>query len=681
VPSYHLGIDIGGTFTDLSLFDSETGHLLGLKTATIPADPARGVANGLELLAERGVALDEIGYFVHGTTIGVNAIIQRRGARIALLVTAGFRDVLELARLRLPTPWDFNGHRPAPLLPRELVLPVRERMRHTGAVETPLTEEEIARVVAGVRAFDVEGVAICLLHAYANPVHERALRDALRAGIPGLFVSSSSEVWPQVREYERSLVTVMNAYVRPPLDRYLGALETTLQERGVPARPYLTRSNGGIMTTTAARAHPVQTLLSGPASGVTGALGVARAAGLRDVITFDMGGTSADVALVTGGAVELSREARVGDFPLFLPVVGVASIGAGGGSIAWLDGSGVLKVGPRSAGADPGPACYGLGGAEPTLTDAFLLSGYLNPERFAGRVRLDEEAARAAVTPLADALGLTIEETAGAIERVALATMYTELSGVLEQRGVDPREFTLVAFGGAGPVVACRLAAEMNIPRVLVPVAPGTLSALGALQADVAADFIRSVHWPLAAAMDDGVRRAVEELETQARDWLADEAPAVQNVDLRWSADMRYVGQSHEIETPLPAAPLHAGETKPLAEALHAAHLRLFNHNDPAAAVEMINLRLRASGQLPQRLENGPRIDPRDDAGPSGSRDILGNGATHAAIYARDALGSGQRITGPAIVEQTDTTTVIPPGWVGVVDPFGNLAITLDADL
>ncbi len=674
---YHLGIDIGGTFTDLSLFDSLTGQIIGLKTPTVPANPARGVADGLDLLEEQGIALEEIGYFVHGTTIGVNTIIQRRGARIALLVTEGFRDVLELARLRLPAPWDFYGQRPAPLLPREQVVPVRERMRHNSAVETPLTDDEIARVIAELRALGVEGVAICLLHAYANPAHERAMETALAEHAPELFVSSSSDVWPQMREYERALVTVMNAYVRPPLVHYLNDLETMLRTRGVTARPYLTRSNGGIMTTTAAKEHPVQTLLSGPASGVTGALGAARQAGFTEVITFDMGGTSADVALVTSGEIEFSREAVVGEFPLFLPVVGVVSIGAGGGSIAWLDGAGVLKVGPRSAGADPGPACYGLGGTEPALSDAFLLCGLLNPERFAGKARLDVEAARAAIAPLAEALGLTAEEAAGAIVRVALATMYTELSGVLERRGVDPRDFTLVAFGGAGPVIACLLAEEMQIPRILVPTSPGTLCALGALKADIAADFIRSVHWAFSISMGADLLAAMDELEDQAGAWLEHEAPAVETTSLRWTADMRYVGQSHEIETKIDPAALRAGDSTTLANAFHAAHRRIYNHDDPKAAVEMINLRVRAIGQLPRRLERDPELASTTAGKPTGSREIAIAGQTRtASVYPRDDLGRGQRIPGPAIVEQADTTTFIPPGWHADVDRIGNLVIT-----
>ncbi len=673
---YRLGIDIGGTFTDLSVLDSQSGHRFGFKTPTVPQDPAQGVANGIALLAEHGVRPQDIEYFVHGTTIAVNAIIQRSGAHVALLVTEGFRDVLEIGRLRLPIPFSFYSQRVAPLLPREVVLPVHERIRHAGTVETPLTDAEIERVVDAVAALEVEGVAICLLHSYANPQHELALKDALIRHEPHLFVSCSAEIWPQMREYERALVTVMNAYVRPALSRYLDNLERMLDAIGVQVRPYLTGSNGGILTTTAAKERPVLTLLSGPASGVIGAVGVAAPAGFLDLITFDMGGTSADIAVVEDGHVAYSREERIGDFPVILPAVGISSIGAGGGSIAWLDGADVLKVGPQSAGADPGPACYTAGGTEPTLSDAFLLCGYLNPARFAGKTRLDEGAACAAMSKLAGPLGLSVPETASAVVQVALANMYAEFSSVLERKGLDPRDFTLVAFGGAGPVVACLLAEEVNIRRVLVPPSPGTLSALGALKADVMSDFIRTVHWRLDQPIGPSMRTAVGELARMATTWLEQEAPTVARAELQWSADMRYVGQSYEVEVPLAEAWLRDGDPPPMADAFHAAHRRIFYHADPAALVELINLHVRAVAQMPKPPEW--QLAAASATGPelTDTRVINCKGVwQEARVYQREGLGLEKRISGPAVVEQSDSTTVIPPGWQAIVEPHGNLVI------
>jgi N-methylhydantoinase A len=394
-----------------------------------------------------------------------------------------------------------------------------------------------------------------------------------------------------------------------------------------------------------------------------------------------MGGTSADVALITGDEVEFSREAQVGDFPLFMPVVGVSSIGAGGGSIAWIDGTGVLKVGPRSAGADPGPACYGLGGEEATLSDAFLLCGYLNPDRFAGKARLDESASERAMARLAGRLGLGVAETASAIVRVALASMFTEFSAVLERRGIDPRDFTLVAFGGAGPVVACLLAEEVNIRHVLVPRAPGTLCALGALHADVMSDFIRTVHWRLDRSAAHALSHAVAELHDQGRKWLELEAPAVAEIAYRWSADMRYVGQAYEIETPVELDWLQGGHVPQLADAFHAAHRAIFNHADPAAPVEMVNLRVRASGHLQDESALRPAAVQDGEGETSGERAIEINGrCQRAAIYERARLAIGQRLSGPAVVEQADATVVIPGGWFAVVDPHGNLVIEQKAD-
>jgi N-methylhydantoinase A len=676
-PRYRLGIDIGGTFTDFSLLDSESGELLGFKTPTVPADPARGVAVGLEHLRAHGIDLSRIEYFVHGTTIALNSVVQRSGARIALLVTAGFRDVLELGRLRLPIPWNFYSRRPAPLVPRELVVPVRERIRFGGPVETALEPDEIERVVEAVVSLEVDGVAICLLHSYAEAAHELALRDALAEAAPDLFVSCSSEIWPQLREYERTLVTVVNTYVRPAMVRYLDGLERAALSTGIPARPYITRSNGGIMTIAAAREEAVQTLLSGPASGVIAAAEIAARAGFADLVTLDMGGTSADVAVVENGRIADSRDERVGDFPIILPAVGISSIGAGGGSIAWLDGAGVLKVGPESAGADPGPACYGLGGGRATLSDAFLLCGYLNTERFAGGFRLDAKAARLAVEKIAEPLELDASEGAEAIVRVALANMYAELSAVLDRRGLDPRDFTLVAFGGAGPIVACLLAEETNIGRVLVPPGPGTLCALGALHAQVVTDVVRTLNAPLDRLDGPALAAAFGPAAARGRAWLEREAPPTARAEVLLSADMRYVGQAYELEVAVQPEWLEAGDLRPLADAFHDRHERAFFHADREAPVEIVDLRVRAVGELPRPPDWNPQAPSEGAIEVQRTRRITVAGARHEAlVYARESLAIGATIDGPAIVEQSDTTTFVPAGWRVLIDGRANLLAT-----
>src|SRR5437879_3371180 len=456
-----LGIDIGGTFTDFTLFDTETGELLGLKVPSTPHEFAEAVRVGLARLAdEHGVDLREIGTVVHGTTIAVNTLIQRTGARLGLLVTDGFRDVLELQRLRLTNPFDLHGSLPLPCMPRARVAEVRERLRADGRVDTPLDESSVREAVRQLtRAGQgVEGLVISLLHAYRSPAHERQARAVAEATNPGLPVTASSDVWPQAREYERTALAVLDAYVQPKVRRYLEGFEQALAARGAPAMAHVTKSNGGIMPVAAARTQTAATLLSGPASGVIGAAYVAGRAGLPNVITLDVGGTSADMAVVENGRPRVSTSEHIGGVPVMMPVVGVSAIGAGGGSVAWVDDVGLPKVGPQSTGAEPGPACYGRGGKNATLTDAFLVSGFLDPDRFlGGRMRLDRSLAEAAIARFAGRLGMTPDEAVESVVRVAVSNMYAEFTKILSRAAVDPRDFALVAFGGqsyeiAGPV-------------------------------------------------------------------------------------------------------------------------------------------------------------------------------------------------------------------------------------
>lgn len=674
-----VGIDIGGTFTDLAAVD-HLGREVHLKTPTVPEDPIAGVVRGLELLEQRGISGPNIGYLVHGTTLALNTIIQRSGARVALLATAGFRDVLELGRLRLPQPWSFYSARPAPLIPRELVIPVRERMGVDGTIVQALDRAEIDRVAEAVAEADVQSVAICLLHAYAAPAHEIALADAIAKRLPHVLVSRSSDLWPQAREYERALVTVMNAYVQPAISRYLGKFGAALIERNVAVRPYITKSNGGIMTAEAARERVVQTLLSGPAAGVVGAVEVARSAGASDVITLDVGGTSADVAVIRAGVPVASHDERVGDFSVVVPAVGVSAIGAGGGSIAWFDAAGVLKVGPRSAGSAPGPVCYGSGGTEPTLTDAFVVAGYMSPSRFAGRSGLRVDLATEALAALGARLKLDAPGAADAVIRVALANMYTELSSVMERHGLDQREFTLLPLGGAGPVVAAQLADELRIGNVLVPRSPGTLCAWGALHAEVASDFIRNVGAAVGELDSERIQTTVDSLAAEANQWLLREAPATSQHQLRWTADMRYRGQSYEIEVPLKLEWLRATSAEALECVFHDAHQRVFSHHDPSGMPEIVSLRLRAIGTVDD-ARRATSTFPRDPTlavlGQSRRRRmaLFAGTAVETSLYERDELEAGHVIAGPSVVEQQDSTVVIPPNWVAEVAGDGTLLL------
>ncbi len=673
---YWLGIDIGGTFTDFTLYDTGSHSVTGLKVPSTPPDFARAVEDGLDQLAgEHGIDLREIDVVVHGTTIAVNTLIQRTGARLGLLVTEGFRDVLEIQRLRLPNPLDLHGGRPEPLIPRARVAEVRERLRADGRIDTPLDETGVAEAAQGLAAQGVEGLVVSLIHAYRDPTHERRARAVAETAVPGVSVSTSHEVWPEAREYERTALAVVDAYVQPKVRRYLEGFEAALAARAVPAVPYVTKSNGGIMPVAAARRQTVTTLLSGPTSGVIGAAYVAGAAGLGNLITLDVGGTSADIAVVEQGRPRYSTAEHIGGIPVMMPVVGVTAIGAGGGSIAWVDEVGVPKVGPVSTGAQPGPACYGRGGKEATLTDAFVVSGVLDPEHFlGGRMRLDPALAEEALRRFADPLGMGLNEGAESVVRVAVSNMYAAFTKILSRAGIDPRDFTLVAFGGAGPLVGGLLAREVGIPAVFVPRSPGTLCALGAITTDILNDAVRTVHGRLDSL--DLVALAGEQraLEAELLAWVDRHQVQMEGTSFRHGADMRYVGQSYEIEVPVDPEWLRTGAALRVLEAFHRAHGRVFGHADPRAPVEVVNVRVQLRGLRP-RVPLA-EVGAGTGVAPIGERRLWLDGApVRARVYDRATLGRGDRVVGPAIVEQPDTTVLVPSADVADVDRFGNLLI------
>ncbi len=675
---YRIGVDIGGTFTDFSVYEVDSGRVFGLKSPTVPHDPVEGLAAGLEALErERGVPPAEVEYFVHGTTIAVNTLIERKGARLALLVTKGFRDLLIIQRLSVPRPQYWWGDRAVPLIPRELVFEIDERLRADGSVQTPLSEASVKAAVAAARAAGVEGLVVCFLHSFRDPAHERAARVVIEREAPDMFVCCSSEIWPRMREYERAIISIVNAYVMPRVSGYLGKLEGRLGALGLPATPYITQSNGGVMTARRARDVPAETLLSGPASGVIGAVQTALQESIADIITLDIGGTSADVAFVNGGRPQISQSEHVADFPIMMPVIGVSSIGAGGGSIVWLDEAGVLRIGPESAGSDPGPACYGRGSERPALSDAFLSGGYLNPKTFAGgRVSLRRDLAEKAMAGIAAGLRTDLSGAVEGVLRVTVASLYAELSNLAAQRGVDVRDYTLVSFGGAGSLVACRLADELGIRNVLVPLEPGTLCAMGALSADVASHFVRSTLCALEGAQNV-LAEAYHSLEREARDWLKAEAPSLPSVQLLVSADMRYLGQSFEVDVPLEPDWVLAGDLSAIAATFHDVHRRVYAHADPTVAVEVVDLRLMIAGVMPK--PSFPRLPPAAAPGPAlpaGRRRLLtGDGGDEVPAWRRQDLRARQTIAGPGVVDQDDTTVFLPAGWGGTVSETGNLIL------
>ncbi|TMV90792.1 hydantoinase/oxoprolinase family protein [Thioclava sp. BHET1] len=669
---WKIGVDIGGTFMDFCALEVRSGRIVSLKVLTTPEDPGAELGAGLDLLAERET-LDPalISRFVHGTTVGINTIIQRKGAQLALFTNAGFEDVIELARLRMPDMYSLFCHRPEPLVPRDRIFGLPARMRADGQRRDPPLEA-VADAVAQARAAGAEGIVIALLHAWRDPGQEIAIRAQIEAIAPDLFVFTSAEVWPVIREYERSSTALLNGYVHPRVSGYLEALEARLALRNVPARAMLTKSNGGVMTASEGRRDCVSMLLSGTASGVTGAAWLARQAGESRILTLDIGGTSADFALIIDGEVQFGSDELVGEFPLHIPSVSVSSIGIGGGSIASVDAQGVLRVGPESAGSTPGPACYSRGGTRATVTDAMAVCGWLGHSEMAyGQLRMDVELARAAVQELADQLGRSAEETAQAILDIAVSEMFVEVEKLSSRAGVDLREFALMPFGGGGPMLGAFLARELGMPRVIASRRPGVVSALGGLVADLKGDFIRTVFAPLEAARLPDLQAQFQALSREGCDWLAAQGHDGA-IDLRLSADMRYSGQSYEIEVAI--APDHLSDLPGFAQAFHETHARIYDFSDPDGQIEIVNLRLSAvgAGQKPELSE----IAEISTAALRHVPVYIGEWQ-EIALYDRASLPPGAQFAGPCIVSQEDTTFAIPAGAVARVDDKLNIHLSL----
>ncbi|QRF32697.1 hydantoinase/oxoprolinase family protein [Bacillus safensis] len=682
--SYRLGIDIGGTFTDLSLINEATGELTELKTPTVTDDPAQGIINGLNLLKKRGVDLSKIQYLVHGMTIGLNTLLQRKGADLALFVTEGFQDILSLQRLRLPIPYDFNSRLPEPMIPRKHVYPISERLIHDGTIKKPLHLQQLDDAVQHVMSKKLAGIVISFLHSYQNPVHELQAKAYINHHYPQLEVLTSSELWPQMREYERTVMSVVNLYIQPKVKQYLKTLKSRLKEEGVPISPYITQSNGGLMDAESAAASPVKTLFSGPAAGVIGAARIAASASEPNLITFDVGGTSADISIIQNGQPTMAQSNQLSGFPIILPSVAMYSIGAGGGSVAWIDQGGLLKAGPESVGSNPGPASYGKG-EKAALTDAFLICGYLNQERFAGgHLQLQLSAAKKAFQPIADQLNKTVEEAADQLIQVAVANMYTELSNVMEQQGFDPRDFSLLAFGGAGPVVANFLAREIHAKNVVVPPSPGTLCALGALTADFIHDAVLSKKICLQDYSINQLKQDYEMLSRKATDWVSQQnIQHINQTSILLLADARYQGQAFEIELPLSIDWLkQEQDMHQLIEAFHKLHQRQYGHRDDQAKIEFTHLRVRVIGETPPLPFSPVHESIGQSLKPYEYRRIfIEEKEYEASVYNRDTLSVGSIVNGPAIIEQDDTTTLILPNWTGSIDLSGNLVISKEVAL
>jgi N-methylhydantoinase A len=692
---YRLGVDIGGTFTDATLVDEMTGEIRIGKILSSPEDPSLSFLEATRrMLTREDVAPNQVATVVHGTTVATNAIIEGKVAKTGFITTDGFRDMLEIARQTRPSPYDLRFEKPRSLVPRHRCFGVPERLDAHGRVLTPLDEAAVRRVAAEMRQDGVESVAVCFLHAYVNASHEERVREILREAFPEAVVSLSTEVAPEIREYLRASTVVINAGIRPIVSRYLEKIETRLREFGISAELLIMQSSGGVFTFSSARSKPVFIVESGPAAGVIAASHLGSTLGYGNVISYDMGGTTAKAGLIQNGIPRVTKDYEVGaaagagvgsqrgsGYPIRTPVIDLVEIGAGGGSIAWIDSGGMLRVGAESAGADPGPACYGLGGTRPTVTDANVVLGRLNPGYFlGGEIELDVERARDAIqTHCADPLGLEVVEVAHAIVEIANLAMVNALRLVSVQRGYDPREHVMIAFGGAGPVHANRLAAEVGVPLTLIPLSPGTTSAMGLLVTDLKHDYSVTHVRRIDRVDPTAVARAYRTIEEDGKAALIREGIPPEDVSFLRQVDVRYVGQSYELTMPLLGGAFESAEFARIAERFHHEHEQIYGYSAPDEPVELVNLRLTAIGTIAKpRLRE---VTPGGDAGVArkGTRAVYfaeSGGYVDCPIYDRYLLSAGSVVAGPAIVEEFDSTSVIHPDYRALFDRFGNLLLS-----
>ena len=683
---YRIGIDVGGTFTDVTLLNSETGKYYTYKLSSTLHDQSVAIANGTkETLELYGIPVDQLEYFGHGTTVATNMIIERKGAKTALITTKGFRDLLEIGRQTRPSLYDITEDKPETLVRRSLRMEIDERTMADGSILRQAGRDEIIRVLTALKEKGVESVAVCFLFSFLNPQNERIVEECVKEVWPEVYCSVSSTILPEFREFERLSTTVINSYLGPRMKMYIHNLQQRIREIGVRVEPYITQSNGGVMSISSTIQTPVQTALSGPSAGVMGAIYVAKAAGFQDIITYDMGGTSTDVSLVKNGIAEYTTKRKVCGLPSGVPMIDVHAVGAGGGSIAHLDNAGALKVGPESAGANPGPVAYGLGNEQPVVTDANLVLGRINPKYvLGGRLKLDAELSRAAMKKqIGDPMGLSAEQAAQGVISVVNSNMARAIRVITVEKGHNPSDFTLVAYGGAGPLHAVHLAQEMGIRTVLIPPAPGALCALGLLTADIKKSYVKTALIPYDQATPESVNQAVAPLMEQGSAWLASEKVPEERRSFHNVAEMRYIGQNYELQVDIPSGVITQEDLQKMKEDFFKAHEMNYGYYNPNAPVQFVNFRSEAIGQV-QKPALAELAQTMDD--PSAAliqhRKVYfeETGLVDCPVYDRAKFARCRRIDGPCIVEQMDSTTVIPPNTWFEVDVHGNLIVNAFGD-
>lgn len=678
-----VGVDSGGTFTDVCIFDQSSGEILVWKVPSTPHDPSEGIATSIEQALREaknaGNSNCKVSYFGHGTTVGTNALLTGRGAETGLITTEGFRDVLEIGRQKRPDLYDLQTTKPPVLVSRDKRLEVNERILFDGSVETPLDEDDVRKAIRRLKEEKIGAVAICTLFSFLDPRHEARIREIVEEEYPEVFISVSHEIAPEFREYERFSTTVVNAYLGPIMSAYLNKLAPRLEAIGVDAKPHLTQSNGGVISCDTAKMQPVRTVLSGPAAGVMAAVQIGELTGNNNLITFDMGGTSSDVSLIDHGRPQMANDTVVHGYPLKVPMLDIHTVGAGGGSIAHVD-NGLLKVGPRSAGAAPGPVCYGLGNQEPTVTDANVVLGILNQTHLLnGRMPIDAAASFAAMERLAKALNISVMEAAQGIIRVVIANMAKAIRVISVERGYDPRDYVMLAFGGAGPIHAARLAEELDIPRIMIPKHPGIMCAVGLLQSDLRTNLATTRMVRLHDGCLETLNNGFDQLAERADEWFVNEDIPQENRIVNRAVDMRYGGQGYELTIDWPTGVPSSDILSALRRNFENAHRQLYGYVADEEPIQIATLRIEAIGSVPKVT-----FKKHEDAYGQVSAAIVGKRSVwlpeklsfvDVPLFDRALLQPGHVVQGPAVIEQMDSTTLVLATQIARVDHYLNLMI------
>lgn len=680
--SYMIGVDVGGTFTDFSVFNQETGELFNYKDSSTPADPSRAIVKGVQdVLEMKKASPEEVSYLAHGTTVGTNALIEKKGCRLGLITTKGFKDLMEIGTQRRPSLYNLRAQKPYPLVPSGLNCTVTERIRYDGSIETPLDEEETRQVVRYLKEQGVAAIAVCTLFSFINPVHEERIEEIIHEEFPEAYVTTSSRLAPEFREFSRMSTTVMNSYLGPVMEKYVNNFRDSIAGIGIKVEPYVTQSNGSIISIKETIDCPIKTALSGPSAGVIAAAYIGKQCDADKIITFDMGGTSADISLIENYTPQVSNERYVEGYPARIPMINIITIGAGGGSIAKIDDGGALKVGPKSAGATPGPACYMRGGENPCVTDANIVLGKLNQKKIlGGRMDVDIELAKKAIeTRICEKSGLDMKRAANGIITVVNSNMVRAIRSVSVEKGYDVREFSLMAFGGAGPLHACEVAKELGMKEVLIPPHPGTLCSLGLLLADTKFDLSRTKIMNGEAQNLDGINEQFDNMVEQGTALLDKEGVPAERRYFEFAIDMRYQRQNFEISIPVPAGKMTAETLAQAVADFHAEHKRSYGYCKEEAVVQFVSYRVSAIGVIDKPQIEAAELHPEASIpAPIEVRQVLFQNCgeyVETPVYLREELVPGQTVPGPCICEQMDTTLVVPQGWVIHVDGYNNLKI------